>query len=249
MNANKSPHALSESQVVLPRSMISMGRVVANIALLGAIIVGLRLWPAPSVSASHWTQPLSHIKNVHNLDGDAAASSKEEYCVRTTGSSLDWATELSRIRNILIYENPTEDWDGTGNWKIDIWTETSAPCDQLSEARRNEVEIEYRIMDTVPVCGGTSCAVAAGPHFDSRSQHQEYYWYNIYLRTAAYNQSDFNRHWLVNHETGHAFGLSDGTCPMDTSIMHYQNGSCINKQWPTSQDRSSVANLTTHLGP
>lgn len=217
--------------------------VIASGLLLALIGLGLFLASVHSADATHssgW-----HIASIHNLYGDTR--DREEYCVMTSGSNLDWYTTREEIRNILIYENPSGDCDGTANGKIDIWTETSAPCDQLSQARRNEIEIEYQIHDNTSAwCGSNvSCAVKAAPIY-GLTQHTDYRWYYLYIRTGAYTHSNFNRHFVVNHEIGHAFGLADGGCGVN-SIMHYGSG-CY-KDWPTNSDRSSVTSIAGYTGP
>lgn len=160
-------------------------------------------------------------------------------------------TTREQIRDILIYEFPSNDWDGAANGKIDLWTETSAPCNQLSSTRRDQIEIEYRVMDDVSsYCGGEniSCAVKAGLTY-SVTQHNDYWWYNLHIRTSSYTLSNHNRHFVINHETGHAFGLADGNCS-STSIMHYiTSGSCSLLAWPTVGDFNSVTTRANYTGP
>lgn len=213
--------------------------------LLLVIVMGLSsVLFAPTAQAHHSTG--WYLGSIRSL------AQTEQYCVEDRYTSASYEYVLHEVRNTLIVENTSYNWDMKRGGKTDFRT-VWVPCRQLNSGTtptRNDVEIEYHVEDTVVTapswCGGTSCAAPAGPSWSGPLGRVEYTWYNVWLRGTLIKQGGDVRRHVVNHETGHVLGLADGTGSCPYSIMHPSYYGCPgngNPPWPTGLDHDTVNRL------
>lgn len=215
-----------------------------------AVVAAIRLTPVANASHSHTGWDQRHISTIHTASsGTTPGSQDEEYCVVSFTSSLSASTFAPFLQETLTGLDFSIIWDGTGDWKIDLWRKAKW-CNQYTTAERDTIEIEYRIADSWSECGaGFSCVVSVAPVQDSSGQHQHYRWMNSLLKTSHVSGLDTRARAFINHESGHLFGLRDpeynGDCMH--SVMHnflYSQLGCTDPVWyPTSSDFTSVKSI------
>jgi hypothetical protein len=210
---------------------------------------------APSAEASHHNTSAyqTHLNSMHyrSVNGtNGPGPLDEQYCAQIhSGSYLTHSQATSFLKDTLVGQGD-HDWDGTGDYRIDLWLAPD-PCTSYPSQERASIEIEYHYAaDWSSVCGGSygyyNCAVSQNPVYNSDYGHTDYLWKVIHLVDSSGGQLDNRGRAFINHETGHAWGLLDprydGDCTTP-SIMHgsYTYG-CQNWQnwWPSSYDYQSV---------
>ena len=214
--------------------------------LLGAATPWVRLVPA---FAGHGF-PVStgnHIFAIHYSSPDHG-SYDEDACFQSYMSSVSNATLKSYLENALY---ATGGWDGTGNWKTDIWVSTN---NYNSYADDYWVELRYDLVDGG--CGGNlSCQNwDYALWVNGQIKHWIQGW--VTLATANVTGTTSFRRAVINHETGHDFGLQDPRAPPNTdctgggwwfgsSVMHqfnYYGCPSGDIQLPTQYDKETVVN-------
>ncbi|AJE85926.1 MULTISPECIES: hypothetical protein [Streptomyces] len=229
-------------------SWIGFGWAAVALAVAGIV--------APAAGASHHnTDPTqTHVRNMHYASpgADAPGSLDEQYCGEVTGSSyLTHAQATSFLRDTLVNQSDEKIWDGTGDYRIDLWLAPNS-CSSYPQPERNSIEIEYHYAaDWSSVCGGSygyyNCAQSQNPLYNADYGHTDYQWKVIRLVDSSGGQLNEKGRAFINHETGHAWGLLDprfeGDCHTP-SIMHgVRTGyGCENwpNWWPSSYDFASV---------
>lgn len=231
---------------------MSIMRCTAGVNLLlltivGGLLVGVA--GVPGTKANH--ESGFYLASIRSI------AQTEQYCVEDSNTTLGFSTALDRVRDTLIVDRTDVNWDLKQGGYTDFRTTWSYSCYDLNSSTtptRNEIEIEYYVEDTTtePGCGGTSCAKRDGPYWSGPHGRTEYTWYYVWLRGNLIKNGGFDTHHVVNHETGHVFGLADGgptsgswdtSCP--SSIMHTSYYGCsVTLEWPSlSTDHPSVNDI------
>jgi hypothetical protein len=224
---------------------------VAWVARLAAgILLGLTaraLAPHQSSEASYRLDPPRYLKTMKTLE-------TEDVCTQVynePGSpAIDPGVAIARV-NDTLYGHPGQSWDKVGSDRI-FFTGQDVDCQHAAKAY--EIYYEVRPVTECPgdTTGQVSCAVWIGP--DSNTEFDSY---DVELYTPLLINPNMYQ-FVVNHETGHVFGLADqpdgpppSSCPGD-SIMNYKPP-CPNPPtnattypWPTSEDKSTVVDI---MGP
>lgn len=223
-----------------------------------AAFVGYRVMPTANASHSHTGWDQIHISTIHDNNGPAGGGSgpgtlDELYCVMSETSAMPVSTIGPFIQQTLTQLAVDKIWDGSADWRVDLWRAQKA-CNEYTTTERNNIGIEYRIRETwAATCGGDiyACVTAANPVTDASGRHQHYKWMNAHLKReqmAALGSTDRARKF-INHETGHLLGLRDPSGPGDCmhSVMHnnlYSNYGCTDPVWhPTTSDFASVRSI------
>lgn len=232
------------SRVTTTMPDVSGGRRALYLAL--AALVALGLWFSASRPAgAHHPKSNGGTFHIESMD---SVSNYENACTQSHISNFAQSTMRGRVVTALT-GNGTGDWDGTGSNAIDFRVDDTY-CQNQTAAEDAATELEYHGYPNGTICGGgngVSCAVAYDTYYTPGGPgHARYYW--AYLNSVDIaGSSEQNWHHIVNHETGHMFGLADpsyGSCLGDDSVMHSQFYGCAyTRYWPTSQDRSSVTAL------
>jgi hypothetical protein len=238
-------HTLAPARQRLPRWILAGWLAIA--------IAGVyRFTPVAKASHSHTGSYQIHLANMHNntVSSTGPGAYDEQYCI-VSYSSLSPTTAANFIQETLTALDSSIIWDGTGNYRIDLWR-TQKFCDQYTQSERDTIEIEYRIKDYwTAECGGDiySCVRQAGPLVDPVSGHTHFRWINSLLKTSHISGLNTRARAFINHETGHIWGLRDpsyyGDCTH--SVMHnflYSSLGCTDAVWyPTSSDFTSVRSV------
>ena len=118
-------------------------------------------------------------------------------------------------------------------------------CSELTSSELSNVSIRYYIKtDTTAECGGVSCLDIRGgqtlEHSESDGTAIDWQFVVIVIEESTFTGTAYD--YIINHETGHALGLSDGDGSCPGSIMHSADYGCSNgyPDWPTSLDKASV---------
>ncbi|MGY1453679.1 hypothetical protein [Streptomyces sp. SS8] len=222
----------------------------AVMALLAALLA-----PAAQASHYHTGSTQSHLHNMHynTVNSGGPGTYDEQYCGQVHSSSYLTHSQATNFLQNTLTGQGDRDWDGTGDYRIDMWLAPN-PCTSYPSAERAGIEMEYHYAaDWSSVCGGSygyyNCAVDQNPVYNSAYGHTDYRWNVIYLVDSSGGQLDNRGRAFINHETGHSWGLLDprwdGDCHTP-SIMHgsYTYG-CTNWQnwWPSSYDYNSVVTV------
>ena len=225
--------------------------------LLGALIA-VGLWISVASSATeHHRKPYFHITTLHG--------GVENTCSESHYASLNETNMRNRVANALG-GNGSLDWNGVGGG-IDIRLEGTY-CAGLSSSTRYTMDLEYHgyltgsqaLKDLCrdrygnPSDGTTSCAVAYARTYRANGGYLHAGYYRMYLQSdwlgtdTVYDNAEW-RH-VINHESGHAFGLDDpnGTtyqercAGQNDSVMHstFEYGCDKDLEWPWQPDRDSV---------
>jgi hypothetical protein len=192
---------------------------------------------APPAEAAHRHVPdengyVPHLNEMHwaSAGDNGPGGNDEQYCVQSHDTSVvGHTTARNFVRETLVGLDFDKIWDGTGNWKIDLWY-TQNPCSSYSGSTRESIEIEYHYghnWNFIPTCGGTygyyNCVEFAQPTYNSTYGHYDYTKGKVYLVFSSGGQLNTRGRAFINHETGHIWGLKDpnysGHCPTP-SIMH-----------------------------
>jgi hypothetical protein len=213
--------------------------LLATAALTSSAVLASALVATPA-TANNLTWDIRHLGRMHS------AYSDEDFCLETTNTSRNWSTMNNNVANALWVEPaPANEWDAKG-WdpvagRYKVWFSGHfAPCQQLSQAERDPITIEYWMFDNNTAnCGAQTCSIAFGdtPYIDIKNHDAfVYYYIDLYAPyTAGEVIAGYYRH-QVNHETGHALGFDHGAgCP--PSVMHEPG--CVHEPFPTAGDISS----------
>lgn len=203
----------------------------------------------------------NHVANIH-WSSSGHGSYDEDFCYQGDGV-VDHSTLKSYLQTALILTSGS--WDGTGSYNIDLWATGSFCADYT--ANNPDIEIWYTVSAS-GACGGFSCltsrfnAILSGgfstSHYGSakitlKRDHIEF--------TPTDPDAAAKRNSVINHETGHAFGLLDplgddepggpdcaypGGWYYGSSVMHQFNYyGCPSSpiiQVPTAYDKDTVVN-------
>ncbi|NMO21487.1 hypothetical protein HPC49_31695 [Pyxidicoccus fallax] len=223
-----------------------------------AAFAGVRFVPTAHASYSHngWDQ--KHIATIHDNNGPAGGGSgpgtyDEEYCVMSETSAMPVSTIGPFIQQTLTQLSFDIVWDGSADWRVDLWRAPKA-CNEYSTADRNNIEIEYRIRETwASVCGGDiyACVTSVSPITDATRAHQHYKYMNVHLKREqlAALATTHRARKFINHETGHVLGLRDPVSGAECmySVMTndlYAHLGCTATVWhPTTSDFVSVRSI------
>ena len=189
--------------------------------------------PYPLVGGYH-----RHLKSMTGFEN-------EVFCVNVTDApGTDYVAARSRIAHTLYIDEPTKDWSGLKGNRIQF-LETSEQCSQLPGI--STVQLRFFIMNQLSAPG---IAEPVGRVFNVRTGHTEAEKFYIDFRTQEFQDDQVYPHnHLINHETGHAFGLDDGgpgaprpgPVPCQLSVMH--DYGCPFEDWPTLFDRTTVSEM------
>jgi len=216
---------------------------------------------APPAAASHrhtvdQNGYILHLNEMHyaSTGSDGAGGNDEQYCVQSHDTSVvSNSSAKAFVRETLAGLDFNKIWDGTGDWKIDLWP-TINPCSSYSGTTRASIEIEYHYghdWSHIPTCGPPygkwNCTEFAQPTYNRDYGHWDYTKGKVYLVFSSGGRLDSVGRAFINHETGHVWGLKDpdyvGDCRW-ASIMHtdYVSYGCTNwPYWyPSQSDFASV---------
>ncbi|MCY1076651.1 hypothetical protein [Archangium lansingense] len=224
---------------------------VAWVAVLS--VVAWRHIPLAHASHSHNGSYQVHLSTIHDNNGTSTmpGSLDEQYCILSLTSSVDGTRMAGFIEETLAKLDFSLVWDGTGNWRVDLWRAAKL-CNQYDSATRATIGIEYHIADSwASQCGGDiySCVVQDNPVVDPVNGHTHFKWMYSYLKAQHVSGYDTRARKFINHETGHILGLKDpgyyGDCM--NSVMHndlYSSMGCTDPVWyPTTSDFTSVKKI------
>lgn len=213
---------------------------------LTVIGAALAIQSAPVANATH-SDTGSYKKHqalLHWADGDGNVhgANDEDYCADSQTASMSADTAGVRVRDSLVVGSPH--WDGTGNWRMDLW---KAPSRCTAYSDRNWIEFEYRVADNWSgTCGGGyaqySCVAHYTPIYTSQYNHYHYTWDNSFL-VVTHMDGDYTEYReVINHESGHLYGLLDGGGDCPGSLMHNRWYGCSNwpNWYPSTGDFNSV---------
>ncbi|MFB9542378.1 hypothetical protein [Micromonospora sagamiensis] len=224
-------------------------------AMWAAVLFAALLTPAGPAHASH-PNPSStrHLHNMHYASsGTSAGANDEQFCVESTDTAkVSHSSARTFVKQTLTEMGAGKVWDGTGNWRIDLWA-TNSNCTAYPASTRSTIEIEVHYgWDWSRFCGAPTgyynCVVHDNPVWDAAHGHYDSQWAYVYLVFSSGGRLDNVGRAFINHEFGHVFGLADdnGVCNppslMHSSIVGY---SCTNwPYWyPSPSDFQSVVNV------
>jgi hypothetical protein len=209
---------------------------------------------AAHASHSHTGSVQLHISTIHDNNGTSTSpgSLDEEFCVEShTGAVSTYA--IGNFVQQVLTNRPGKQWDGTANWRVDLWR-TAKACSGYTSAERAAIEVEYHVADAWPnvsLCGNTtySCTVLSKPTLDPLSKHTHYDWAVVHFQTRHVSGLDERARNFINHETGHVLGLRDPRFAGDCmeSVMHNGLYNCTQFNYvtyPTANDLASVARVS-----
>jgi hypothetical protein len=225
--------------------------------VLGAALLALAALvsvSAPAASANHphsgtWQPHLSHMHDWTPYEGVY----DEHFCVEVISGSTH-ANALASVKRAL-FSTGTPSWDlaaktdGTTNARIDIYAKPN-PCSSYSQSVRNGIDFEFHVRisnASIPQCGGDDISCVVHDRWvQSRSgTHWHADWAYVYM-----DRDHLDSNQLINHETGHVFGLMDGGPNLGTgcsppSIMHLPYYGCPTNNFskPTNYDIDSVRTI------
>ncbi|HEY0639156.1 MAG TPA: hypothetical protein VGD67_16010 [Pseudonocardiaceae bacterium] len=225
--------------------------VAAGIVAAATLVIAGQPASAHHAHRDYYQPHLSHMHEWTAYEGEK----DEHFCVQII-SGASHSTALSSI-NRALFSTGTPRWDlatlsdGTTNARIDIYHKPNS-CSSYPQAERNTIDIEYHVRASnasVPACGGDniSCVVFDLPRLSLSGTHYHYDWSYVYL-----DADHLGSNQLINHETGHVFGLMDGgprSGTWDTScsasIMHLPYYGCAANTYskPTDNDIRSVRSV------
>jgi hypothetical protein len=195
----------------------------------------------------------SHLRSITSLE-------PEVFCAKSHNpGTLTDGELLSLLTNTLIYANPSSDgyrWTGIGGGRVSFVPMVLPNCGYGVEER-----IFYRASTsgcTDPRGRPASCFTGFfGNQYNPLTGHRERTSSEILFYIPGLTGSTSQRHFSINHETGHALGLCDGgeTAPAPQggcelnpyhfectdSVMHPYG--CPDFVWPTVWDVYSVVSL------
>lgn len=219
------------------------------VLIMSLVVATFQASPA-SASGSHsgWDQP--HLADMHTWTPYHGIED-EEFCVHIIGGATH-SYALSRVKYAL-FSTGTPSWhlmtksDGTTDARIDI-RPMDEPCSSYGD-RRAQIDYEYWVRPNnvvVPACGAdnVSCVTFDVQTRAASGSHVHYEWGYVHM-----DADHLGSNTLINHETGHIFGLMDGGpnvsyhggCP--SSIMHLAYYGCSGNAGlykPTDGDISSI---------
>lgn len=225
------------------------------IATAWAGVLAVVAWhhlPVAQANHTHTGGTQLHIATIHGNNGTSTTpgDQDEQYCVQSHTARINGTQMANFIEETLAKLATANIWDGTANWRVNLWRMAKS-CSEYDSATRGTIEYEYHINDDWPdvsLCGTSySCVVFENAAFDG--YHTHYKWGYSYLQTE--HVSDYNERTrkFINHETGHILGLKDpdyyGHCM--NSVMHnnlYASMGCTDPVWyPTASDKSSIVRI------
>lgn len=220
--------------------MVKERKTLRTVWLLVISLVLLATVSGPTqASHAHW----AHNVSVHSV------ADYEWVCVDTKQSTASWWTTLSKVRDTLLYDNPTNRWDslaydsGNNGYKIYFAFETLNHCSDSPNLSSMRMRV-YVKDDTTSPCGGTACVA----HYGQIDGGHNYTYEIVTLATRHVTGTTALHHHVINHEFGHTLGLSD---PPDrsgtncgTSVMHSKYYGCsTDHEFPQSSDMSSATTI------
>lgn len=180
-----------------------------------------------------------------------------------------------KIRATVKYENPDYDWHTPNNNFLVYINISDYACNVLADRGELEnIRVRYHLYpdqsqelyDHCKVDDGTwVCTEWSGPWYNYGQGHTEANVARIYVDKRTMDEDDGNgqnsttgiatRRYILSHETGHAFGLSDpnfyGDCrgssggTSTNSVMHSRDYGCdTSYQFPRYSDRQSVNHIS-----
>lgn len=222
-----------------------------NLALL-AILVWLPLGAVDTARANHpFTNPTYYLAGMRVVDW------AETTCVDTLqarGDVIDFETALNRIYGTLAFHRPDEDWHEFYAGHITFELIYGQHCDLITDVPWGEIELRYYVQAPDRLfCAPDSCAIRGGDQWvDEPTGRVEWTKFNVYLKDESLAGDEVRYRHLVNHETGHIFGLDDPRPGCDgqavDSVMHpeYPPYECQNgerRPYPTYLDFGTVREL------
>jgi hypothetical protein len=219
-------------------------------SLLGAavLIVGALTTvnsPAAVGSHAHAGSDQAHLADMHDWTPNEGVND-EHFCVEIFSGSTH-ANALASV-NRALWSTGTPRWDlatasdGTTNARIDIYHKPNS-CSSYSSSVRAGIDIEYHVRannSVIPQCGADniSCVVFDRRTLSGSGTHYHYDWSYVYL-----DADHLGSNQLINHETGHVFGLMDGGPSSGTwdtsctaSIMHLPYYGCPGNNFSKPHD-------------
>lgn len=210
-----------------------------------ALGIAVRAASVNQGEAEHGFYPHKHLDSILHDDDS------ETNCV-DVAASISEDDARTKIRDTL-YTGGNNDWDGITFVRFQGQT-LSNPCP--FPTRDQPVRIYFRIRDDLTgLCTSSEdgCARRDFEYDDPISGHfgigqPEFLVFYIYISTNALTSETEH---IINHEVGHALGLSDGGPDYDDSsctgsVMHSYG--CADEPWPSNADRRSVEGLVIANG-
>jgi hypothetical protein len=187
--------------------------------------------------ASHREQNGTNNR-VWSMEYGGSSLYQEDYCATIDTSSSKTLTQAMTALGTAL----SSGYQGLGSWKVKLVGQPNYQCQGGDDELRFIVGSDWDSTCGADPADNVSCAHASGTYV-SHGNHFDYGYYNIYIRdNHLYNHA-------INHESGHALGMRDGTGAGDctpASIMHSQSYGCsVSYSYPTSADQSSVTTATT----
>jgi len=211
---------------------------------------------APAKSHNYYI----HVSSTHTLE------QYEHYCIRIMDASMS-VTDAYNYINDALYNGPG--WHGLNGNRIFLQSR-GVDCSALDLFTLNATPLEYQIRWNAfnnGCSGAYNCNnFNRGPFQFPPFTHgaaQVNDWTRSIITLSGFQLSDYNqRRAAVNHETAHAFGLSD---PMNTygrycgnSVMHSNfygcandpyhphdiYGNSLNIPWPSDEDKRTVRSIS-----
>ncbi len=204
---------------------------------------------APPATAAHRHVPdgdgrIRHLNEMHYASAGSppgtAGGMDEQYCVESHDPAyLSSSRAKSFVRETLTLLDFSKIWDGTGDWKVDLYA-TANPCSSYSGSTRETIEIEYHYgwnWSHIPTCGDSisNCVEFSQSNWDPNYGHTDYTKAKVYLLYRSGGRLDSVGRAFINHETGHVLGLRDPDYPTHCpgpSIMHTTYVSYGCSDWP-----------------
>lgn len=219
-----------------------------NLALL-AILAWLPLGTIATVKADHQTG--------FYLAGMRSPEWRETTCIDTYGTArISHAAARDRIVGTLMFANTGGDWHGFYADHIFFDPIYYSQCSDLNDftaPRLSDVELRYYVREPQGLyCNPFSCAVKGGDAWSGPLGRVEWTKYNVYLKAEVLASWEGAYRHLINHETGHVFGLDDPPegCAGSArdSVMHpsYNPYYCPTgdpRWYPTGLDFESVRRI------
>lgn len=232
-------------------------------AASASLLLAMLASAAPAMASHHhypdgngWVRHLNEMHYASDGNGQAGGMD-EQYCVQSHDTSVvSNSAAKAFVRETLTGLEFSKIWDGTGDWKIDLYA-TANPCSSYSGDTRASIEIEYHYghdWSHIPMCEGDpgyfNCVEFSQRTYDANYGHSDYTKAKVYLVYSSGGQLNTRGRAFINHETGHVFGLKDpdyvGHCHTP-SIMHGTavGYGCTNwtNWYPSQSDFASVKSV------